>query len=417
MEPIEEKIQTLVEPPRKKSRLIKIVAGIIILIVVGVGLSLYTRAWDPVWNPFRPSPEKVIEKMALEMGRLKTVHSRAKIDIAGKEDIKEVFRLSMDFDSDSDSTDPQNLKSAGDFYIALAFEGMEFSLAGEVKAIGEDSYLKITTIPALPFLEPFFEMFGIDLGEIEDQWIKIDQEQLMKILGVSITPEMEEEMQKEKEKQEEMIQKFQTLLKDKKLYIVKREFPDKEIRGVKTYHYLVALNKEEIKKIIPGIFEILWEYFPPSNPGFPMTPPVPGKEEILTEILEAFDEFFEKVGEITAQLWIGKKDFYLYKIKGEKEIDLAKIDLKAKGKIIIKIEMDFSNFNQPVKIEEPEEYKLLEEIFSPMFPSMFLPPVPEGLPQIEEPPEFPLEQPLMLKDWSHLQASILEFFSPEIFKK
>ncbi|MBZ9578493.1 hypothetical protein KJA14_01440 [Patescibacteria group bacterium] len=371
MELIEEKIQISVGPPPKKSKVIKIIAGVIILIAIGVGVCLYTKAWDPFWNPFRPSPEEVIEKMVIEMGELKAVHSRAEMSIEAKEDTKEGFKISMDFASDSDNTDPKNPKSAGDFYITLAFEGMQFSLAGESKTIGEDSYFKLTTIPALAFLEPFFEMLGIDLGEIKGQWIKFD---------------MAEETQKAKEEQEEMIQKFQTLFKDKKLYIVTREFADKEIRNVKTYHYLVALNKEEIKKLIPGIFEILWEAFPPSNLGFPMTPSVPGKEEILTEILEAFDEFFEKVGEITAELWIGKKDNLLYKIKGEKEIDLAEINPGTEGKIIIKIDMDFSDFNQPLIIEAPEEFKTIEEIFSPFLEEFFKisPSTPFQEPELED---------------------------------
>lgn len=375
MEPIEEKIQTLVERPRKKSRLIKIIAGIIILIAVGVGVSLYTRAWDPIWNPFRPSPEEVINSMAAKMGNLKTVHSKAKIDITAKEDIKEVFRLSMDFDSDSDSTDSQNPKSAGNFYMNLAFEGMEFSLAGQGKTIGEDSYLKLTTIPALPMLEPFFQMIGFDIASFKNQWIKINSgeliKELMEIFGVFITPEMEGEMQKQKEQQAEMIQKVQALLKDKKLYIVKREFPDKEIRGVKTYHYLVALNEEEIKKIIPELYKILIETI-----KFGPSPTEEEWQEFQKELSSKIDEFFAKIGDITAELWIGKKDSLLYKIKGEKEIDLSKFAKSAKGKVIVKFDIDFSNFNQPVKIEAPGEYKTLEEIFETFLPSLQPSPFP-----------------------------------------
>ena len=350
-------------PIRKKPIFVKVIVGVIILLVVGVGMALATRVWDPLWNPFRPSPDEVIEKMALEIGELKTVHSRTKIDITGKEDAKEVFKLSMDFDSDSDNTEPENPKSAGEFYITLAFEGMEFSLAGENKTIGEDSYLKLTTLPALPFLQPFFEILGIDLSQIKDQWIKLDEESFSKAL----TPEIEAEMQKEK--QAEIIQKFQALLKNKKLYIVKREFPDKEIWGEKTFHYLVALNKEEIKKLMPELFEILWKYY--LEPQFemmmpmllPSEQPAEPKEEVRTEFLKTVNEFLEKISEIQAELWIGKKDYLLYKIKGEKEIDLSKFEETMKGKIIAKLNIDFSNFNQPLKIEAPAEYKTLEKIF------------------------------------------------------
>lgn len=342
---------------RKKLIILKVIACVIIPVVIGVGIVLATRVWDPLWNPFRPSPEEVIGKMAMEMGGLKTVHSRTKIGITGKEDAKEIFKISMDLAGDSDNTDPENPKSAGEFYIALAFEGTQFSLAGENKNIGEGVYIKLTTIPALPFLEPFFEMMGIDLKQIKNQWIKLD---------------MEEETQETKERQEEMIQKFQSLLKDKKLYIVRKEFSDKEIRNQKVYHYLVALNKEEIRKLMPELFEILWESY--LGPQFQMMQPLLSpeeepaepKEEIRTEFLKSVDEFLEKISEITAETWIGKKDFYLYKIKGEKIIDLAKFDPTAKGKISIKFDMDFSDFDKPVKIEAPEEFKTLEEILGSM---------------------------------------------------
>ncbi|MBZ9572148.1 hypothetical protein KJA15_02365 [Patescibacteria group bacterium] len=365
MEPIEEKIQISVGLPSKKSKVIKIIAGIIILGIVGIGIALYSRAWDPLWNPFRPEPEKVIEEMAIKMGELKTVHSETKIDIEAKEDTKEAFKISMAFGSDSDNTNPKNPKSVGDFNMALAFEGMQFSLVGESKVIGEEFYSKLTTIPALPFLEPFFEILGIDLSGIKNQWIKIDEVQLMRILlGSLYTSEIEEEMQKEKEKQEEMIENLKSLLEGKRLYVVKREFLDKEIKDEKTYHYLVALNEKEVKKIIPELYKILI-----STIKFGPPPTEEQWKEFQEKLSIELDKSFEKLGEITAEFWIGKKDMLLHKVKGEKEIDLSKFDKTKKGKITIKIDMDFSNFNQPVEVEAPEEYKTLEEIFKiPFFP-------------------------------------------------
>ena len=69
-------------PQKKKSKILWIIIGGIILVVVGGILgALATRVWDPLWNPFRPEPTEVIEKMTLEMEKLKTLHSRTKLEI------------------------------------------------------------------------------------------------------------------------------------------------------------------------------------------------------------------------------------------------------------------------------------------------------------------------------------------------
>jgi len=352
--------QELPVAPLKKSKgkIFKIVVGIIILVLVGLGISLYTRAWDPLWNPFRPEPEEVINEMAKKMTDVKTLHSETKFDFLTKEDTKETFKMTMEFWSDSDTTDKENPKSAGNFSLSLAIEGMQFLLAGESKTIGKDSYLKLTTIPASPFLEAYLSQMGIDLSQLKNQWIKIDEEStknLLKSLG------METEMEEETEtKQKEMIEKFQAILKDKKLYLARKEFPDTKIKNQKVYHYLVALNKEGVKKLIPELLKELIK-----TGIFPQPPTEAEWQEFEKEFPKEFDKFFAKIGDIEGEIWIGKKDLYLYKIKGGKEIDLSKFEEGTKGKITVKLDTNFSNFNQPVKIETPKEYKTLEEILSP----------------------------------------------------
>jgi len=364
-------------PQRPEKSLIRVISeiilAIILIIFIGGGVSLAARIWDPLWNPFRPEPEKMIEKMSKRMEELKTFHSEIKIDFEAKSEEGEEkgydFKMAILTGTDIDNTDSQNPKSAGNFEATINLAGMQFFLTGENKTIGKESYLKLTTIPALPFLQPFFQLMGINLSALEGQWIKTDRESaksLLESLGIPITPEMEEETKEGEAKEEETIERLQALLRDKKLYIVKEEYPDEKIRGVSNYHYLVALNKEEIKNLLPELFKTIRDY----TAG---TSPIPFDEEEfekgLEETLPKLDEFFEKIGEITAEIWIGKKDNYLYKIKAEKEIDLSQFEEAAetaKGTIIIKVDIDFSNLNQPVKIEVPKDFKTFEEIILPM---------------------------------------------------
>ena len=79
------------------------------------------------------------------------------------------------------------------------------------------------------------------------------------------------------------------------------------------------------------------------------------------ELKKRIKEFLDKVGEIEIEYWIGKKDLLLYQLKG-----------KTKGeRIAINFSIQYSNFDQPFKIEVPSEYKSLEEILTSFFEKFF----------------------------------------------
>lgn len=460
---------------KAKSNLVKIIMGVVTLVFLGVGIALAARIWDPLWNPFRPSPEKVISKMTEKMKEVKTLRTDLNAELDIKNELE--FNLKGKFWADADNNDPKNIKSAGGADINFAMEGMQFSLGLETKQIGETSYFKLTTIPATPLIENFLTMVGIDLKELKNQWIKSDKESLKELLGEEYYEGLMKEQEEEEKKQEVMIEEFKKIIENKKFYSVKEELPDEKIGDKKTYHYTVSLDKEEIKKIIPELLNITdiseslsaararakeariiadmmqmrsgaeiiysdeggyhkvncdysgkWVYmselckdiaeyagnkpviFAVNQEYCAFTPlPVkgyyycidselnavttninpqgtgycngktfvcPAEVEILEEdykkaadeeLSKDIDKFFEKVGELSGELWIGKKDYLLYRFRGEKTFDLSQFKEGEKGTILIKLDIDLSKFNQPVKIEVPGEYKNLEEILGGMF--------------------------------------------------
>lgn len=359
-------------PIKSRGLVVKIIVGVVVVAVVGTGISLATRIWDPLWNPFRPAPEEVLEEMLTKMEEVKTLHSEMKINIEATDEIdeeleKEETQISMVFGGDSDVTDPENLKSALGFDFEIMGGGLEegLSLAGEIRTIGKNSYFKLTTINIPAETESLLMMFGVDLDKIEKQWIETDKEALESLGGGISRDELSEE------EQEEMMEKIKVFFAEKKIYYVKEELPDGKIGRSKMYHYLLALDKEEIKKILPELFETIMESSEEPGMGFGIT-------FIAGALAGATERLLDKVGEITADFWIGKKDLLLYKVEGEKEIELSKFDKTAQGTITIKMDIEFSNFNQPVTIEAPENFINLEEIISPM---LFLQPgLPGGTP-------------------------------------
>lgn len=342
----------------------KFIIGAIAVVIIGAAASLALGIWDPVWNPFRLSPEEVIERAISRMTeKAETWHSEAKFDFSAKEGETEKIKLSAAMTGDSDFSDAENLKSDGNFDATAEIKGMQFRLAGENKVIGKTSYFKLNVFPSLPMLEPLFQLMGFNIAGLKSQWIKMDEENtknLLNSLGLPFTPESEEDKIKEKE----IVEKFQAILKDKKLYLVKKEFPNEKIGDEKVYHYAVILDKEEIKELFPELLKTLIETTQSDS-----LPEEIDWQEFQDESSAKLDEFFQKTGDFEAEIWIGKKDFYLYKVKMEKEFGW--LENETKMTMAIGFDVAFSNFNQPLKIEAPKDYKILEELFTPVFNPLF----------------------------------------------
>lgn len=376
--------------------IIKIVVGVVVILMVGIGVALGTRIWDPLWNPFRPEPEEVMEKMATKMKELKTIHSEVKIEFKMiDEKLKQGMQISVSLNSDSDVTDPKNSKEAVNFSFEMTnLKAENLLLGGENRITGDTSYLKLDTIEISSEFVPLLMMFGIDLSKIQGQWIKLDKEVLESLTGRASGPEVSEE------EQEKLREKLLRLFKEKKVYYVKEELPDQKIEGKKAYHYVLALDREKIKEVIPELFKITTESSKEEIPVGEF-----GTAFMAGGIAESIDRFLEKIGGIDIEVWIGKKDGLLYKAKLEKEIDASKIEKGAKGKMIIKVNVEFSNFNEPTTIEAPKDFIEAKDLI-PVTPSPFFP-TTSSYPDSYQ-PNFPYNQPIMQKDSPYLlQASLL----------
>ena len=313
-----------------------LIVGVVLISTIGVGAFSYFQGE----LPFSVSDEDVFSTMIENMSKNKTWHSKTDITInaeAGGEKSSILFNI----EEDTDKTNTENVKSDIKINAELGMEGMSFSLGVNIKALGpKDIYLKITTIPALPFLG----MLGINLDELKDQWIKIDQEYLGDITT---------------EGNEEIIKQLTELLIGKEFLIVKERFTNEEINNLNCYHYLISLNKNELVKIIPEIFDIIIRNN--SSLGYLSETE---KEQTLNEAITNFNGFLDKIGDIDFEVWIGKKDKLLYQLSGEKEINTSEIyGEETYGNIDIGFKMNFFKFNQEININAPEEFKSLDEVF------------------------------------------------------
>ena len=243
----------------------------------------------------------------------------------------------------------------------------------------------MTEIPEIPEeTEQELAMMGLDVNQFLNQWIKIDEESLKNIyqaIGMD-TSEIEEafgQTEQYQELSEELSQDFMELMERRTADLLNVEvLADEEIEGVLVHHYRVALDKEGVKIVIPELIDIFEE------PVFTILEDQQGeraveeakiewqeaKAEMLAGLDEGVDELFEKIGELSAELWIGKEDYYLNKIKTDKSIDFS--DGWSSVLISFGFDLDFSNFDQPMTIEAPAEYKGIDEIFLPILQMMMM---------------------------------------------
>lgn len=347
---------------RKTGTVITIVVGVLILGVLGVGASLYTQVWDPLWSPFRPDPEDIVEQMIQNMAEVKTMHFEATIGIVAEIATSGVFKVSMNIRSDSDVTDPENLQGSVFFDVAITSDfGEAFAFEGEVRSMGKTAYFRFNPFLVPEELQLTLDLIGVDLNTIGEQWIKFDKETLGSF-GIDTS-----ELEISQEKQKEFAERIKKLFQEKKLYIVKEELPDQKIGGIKAYHYVLALDQQELKNAIVELFSVMAESSGESFGG------ELGISFLIGGLSESLNVFLDKVGGITGEVLIGKKDKLLYNMKVEKEIDLSQLDSATQGTITIAVNLEYSQFNQPVTIEAPKSFMKFEELFGPLLQGLLSP--------------------------------------------
>ena len=296
-----------------------VIAVAFLLLLVG-GMVLATKAWDPLWNPFRMKSDQVMSAMTDKMKTVKTISSDMAVSLQNQKQDSLDVKISAKNDSN-------NKKTTLSFALAVNQSGMSASVSGDSIVIGRDGYVKLNNIPPI---------FSSLIGQVQGQWFKYGQE--------SDVNEMNDGN----------IERLQELFMDSKWYIVEKELSDERIDKVKTYHYIVALNQIELKKTFAEFIK--------QSQGAPVQPGAFGKvdyEKIASSIL---DEFFEKAEDIKAEIWIGKKDYYLYKIKAEKEIDLKSLTKKSSDAFDFSVDIEFSGFNREINIEAPKNFKDFKEL-------------------------------------------------------
>jgi len=280
----------------KKVQVITIVSSVsIILVLIAVFSYFYIYR----------TPRRIIKDMQGKMSNIKTIHHKTKIEISGNvEGVNTNLKLDLEGNSDKGNKEyPKNsftLNTEGDLSVFSLDSDLEF------RSFGNELYLKVSKFPNISAL------YG-DSFNILNRWAKTD------IQGQNNSGDSLSE-----------------LLRDDNLFKDIKPLKSEKVTGVNTYHYRVIVNKESLSKI-----------FSDQSVG-----------SILTyKELENFKNFVYSLSDSPLDIWVGKRDSYLYKLSGSISQE------NEETKTMIKFSSVFGSFNQPVSIDLPEKSEPLETVF------------------------------------------------------
>ncbi|MCD5396218.1 MAG: hypothetical protein LR000_00900 [Candidatus Pacebacteria bacterium] len=344
--------------PQRSKKPFLILGVVVALILAGLTGVLASRIWDPLWNPFRPSPEAVLLKAFEAHKGVQTYHSKIYLFLDAKQERGESFSFEAQIEGDSDLSDKDAPKSHMNFSFSVFVGPIKLPFSGQTITIGDVEYFKIDKLPFVGLFQ-LFTLFGEKMKMTEQEKAKIEMGKAIaiqqignQIIGKWIRISLDElgiGFGKPKEKKEALKKKAEELILKYPILKPKQEFKDKVINGERYYHYLLSVDKENLKQFLKEILPFVEEEKIYSRE----TAMLPQERKNFDVKI---DEFFGQVGEVTTEIWISKKTYLVHRINGKKEFK------DKKGEKNIAWDMVFSNYNQPVQILPPEESTSIMEI-------------------------------------------------------
>jgi len=252
----------------------------------------------------------------------------------------------IDLEGDVDVSNPKNNLFSSDIsYQFNLGSGEDFDFKAGLKMIDNIFYFKIDEISEFDSSEAY-------LKEFENRWLEIDFGNLTKDLETMFPDEAVYgnnifEGLENRELTEEQKKEIQKVIQEMEILIFEDELKSETIDGKKTRHFRVRFDMDEFRVLVLRVYEIM------------------DVQEIAGGVLyfglkEALYEFTSMIESSVVELWIGKKDYLLYKFKINLEIKESRKDKGVPAEIVA----EFSNFNEPVNISKPKETVSFAELIS-----------------------------------------------------
>jgi len=252
--------------------------------------------------------------------------------------------VNIDVNGKADLSDKQNYKIEGAINFNISF----ISVSLDLKSIGNTLYLKLGNISSI--LGASAEE---GLGSFQDQWIKIDGDTIKNLTALaknklnsentngSAATDVEDNLT-------DKVAQFKRIYQESNLINLTEKLGSEKINNINTYHYKFTLDKDEYKKVYLEAIKI----FKPS--GLDSETEALLDQQLDTQLNSALDLYGGSQGEV----WLGQKDYLPYKISLSSLSEESGM-VNSSSTII-----ELKNYNQPVKIDQPEKSKDLASLLS-----------------------------------------------------
>lgn len=333
---------------RKSHTILKLLIVLIILIVLGgagyfvAGQYINLPQLNFSWNPFGPSPETVIEKMLVNMKDVKSSRTSIQGEFKAISNGTSLGTASIIIDTDSDMSDPANPKAKSVFSFISTPAGLSASSIGLTAiAVGQESYVKVDDCA----------ISNSDYcSVIADKWFKIDQDSISSL----------QQNQLYQSPEAEMVKSIQDIILSEEVFSFDKKLASETVSGQDTHHYLVKISKDKLNSLANKIFQ---EVLKSQGEQAGVILGQDMSQVFINTVTDA-------IGDISMEMWIGKKDYMLYKTKINRSFDLAQI-LPSTGtgvKMELKMEITGSKFNESLasQIQAPQGALKIESVILPI---------------------------------------------------
>lgn len=350
----------------------KLIPVILVLVVGGfVGWMVFFR---------EPNPEDVVGRMMLAMDKVRSLHYEAAVE--GTADLsnlpiqsespltlftpqeKEIMvnlLIRGDY-SETDSGEPSSSASTLEFNIttpgapaALAAVTLDMRYADKV------SYLALTDVTSA--------FLPIDVAAVRNKWYKFEGQKALEEFEArkeAVTLEEAPSTGFDAEK----VKAINDLTARTDFFEVTERLGDEEVGGIISRHYKVKLNLAATRSFIHEVAVIV-------------------DAEITDQNRMGLDRLMEELQDFTGELWIGRRDNLLYRMKWTLPFSITVEENEVP--VTVLGTTNLSKFDEPVTVEAPagaeDVQKFLEDLLGGLLGGF----LPGGLPNAgeREPPALP----------------------------
>ncbi|MDD5252203.1 MAG: hypothetical protein PHT12_06270 [Patescibacteria group bacterium] len=206
------------------------------------------------------------------------------------------------------------------FSVRVGAQEPTLDFAGEVRHVDKRDYVNFNALPE--------HMGPVRLADYADKWLSLNVDALRKRIDLPFFGAAAKPMSPVDEA------RFVEDLRLTPFFVFEGQIGTEKVNGARAWHYKV---KPEILFIKDYVFRLEQARL--------------GRELTVRE-RDAMDRFFADVTADDGEIWIGQRDYYLYRLRLRFNYD----DGLHRG--VFSLTSDFTGFNQPLDIRAPEGEKL-----------------------------------------------------------